>query len=295
MKNGLVMEGGAMRGMFTVGVLDVFMENHITFDGAIGVSAGAVFGCNIKSKQIGRAIRYNKKYCSDIRYGSVMAWLITGDLYSENFCYGKVAYELDPFDIKTYRENPMEFYVVCTDVMTGKPFYKKLERGNGKDMAYFRASASMPIVSKPVKVDGRLLLDGGISDSIPLRKMERLGYERNLVILTQPEDYRKEPAEKMKLMKLALARYPKLGRAMEVRHIMYNRELDHVRREEEAGKVLVIRPREDLKIGKTEKNPEELERVYQLGREAAEERLDEIKKWLFEANTEKIVKKISKN
>ncbi len=282
MKTGLVMEGGAMRGMFTVGVLDVLMENGISFDGAIGVSAGAVFGCNIKSKQIGRAIRYNKKYCSDVRYGSTLAWLITGDLYSENFCYGKLAYELDPFDIKTYRENPMEFYAVCTDVLTGKPVYKKLEKGNGKDMAYFRASASMPIVSKPVKVDGKLLLDGGISDSIPLRRMERFGYEKNLVILTQPMDYRKEPAKKMKLMKLALARYPKIARAMEVRHIMYNRELDHVRREEAEGKALVIRPKESLNIGKAEKDPNELERVYQLGREAAEERLEEIKSWFSE-------------
>ena len=175
--------------------------------------------------------------------------------------------------------------------MTGKPFYKKLERGNGKDMAYFRASASMPIVSKPVKVDGRLLLDGGISDSIPLRKMEKLGYERNLVILTQPENYRKEPVEKMKLMKLALARYPKVGRAMEVRHIMYNRQLEHVRREEKEGKALVIRPKDNLNIGKAEKNPEELERVYQLGREAAEERLDEIKSWLSEADPESVLKK----
>lgn len=278
------MEGGAMRGMFTAGVLDVMMENDITFDGAIGVSAGAVFGCNIKSKQIGRAIRYNKKYCSDIRYGSMLAWLITGNLYSENFCYGKLPYELDPFDIKTYRENPMEFYVVCTDVLTGKPVYKKLERGNCKDMDYFRASASMPIVSKPVKVDGKLLLDGGITDAIPLRKMEKLGYEKNLVILTQPEEYRKEKQKKLKLLKLALARYPKVGRAMEVRHIMYNRELAHIRHEEAAGKILVIRPKEALNIGASENDPNELERVYQLGREVAEEKLEEIKAWTAASN-----------
>lgn len=271
MKRGLVMEGGAMRGMFTCGVLDVFMENGISFDGAVGVSAGATFGLNIKSRQIGRAVRYNKKYCTDPRYHSIRSLIFTGDIYNVPFCYDELPYKLDKWDIETFEKNPMEFYCVATDIRTGKPVYHKCTDGKKEDITWIQASASMPLVSRPVKIGGGLYLDGGISDSIPLRFMENLGYEDILVIETQPIDYVKKPQQFMPLVRWSLRKYPNMIKCMEERYLMYNEEKNYVRQQEEAGRVKVIRPKEPLNISAVEKNPDELERVYQLGRVAGEE------------------------
>ena len=169
MKTGLVLEGGAMRGMFTAGVLDVLMENGITVDGAIGVSAGAVFGCNYKSHQIGRTIRYNTQYCNDKRYASFKNLLRTGNLYSEQFCYHDVPEKLDPFDEKAFAESPMDFFVVCTDVRTGGPIYHKCRTGDAEDVRWMEASASMPLAAKIVQIGHYGLLDGGVAASIPIR------------------------------------------------------------------------------------------------------------------------------
>ena len=269
MKRGLVLEGGAMRGMFTCGVLDVFMEEGISFDGAVGVSAGATFGCNIKSKQIGRALRYNKKYCNDKRYASWSSWIKTGDLYNVDFCYDELPYKLDKWDIETFASNPMEFYCVATDVNTGKPVYHKCTDGQKGDIVWIRASASMPVFSRPVEIDGGLYLDGGMSDSIPLKFMQDLGYDDILVVETQPKDYVKSPQSHLGFIKLFLRKFPKMYETMRDRYIMYNKEKEYVRQQEEAGLIKVIRPKEPLGIGATEKDPANLERVYNLGREAA--------------------------
>ena len=271
MKKGLVMEGGAMRGMFTCGVLDVLMENGITFDGAVGVSAGATFGLNIKSHQIGRAVRYNKKYCTDKRYHSLWSLITTGDIYNVPFCYDELPYKLDKWDIKTFEENPMEFYCVATDIEKGTPAYYKCTDGKGKDIAWIRASASMPLVSRPVEIDGGLYLDGGISDSIPLKFMQDKGYDEILVIETQPLDYVKGKQKFMPLVRLMLGKYPEMIRCMKERHIMYNEEKRYVRQQEEAGLIEVIRPAEPLDVSPVEKDAGELERVYQMGRQAGEE------------------------
>lgn len=279
MKTGLVMEGGAMRGMFTCGVIDVMMENGIDFDGAIGVSAGAAFGCNIKSRQIGRAIRYNKRFCRDKRFCSIRSWLTTGDLYGAKFCYDTMPYQLDIWDVDTFDSNPMEFYVVCTDVDTGKPVYQRCMNAR-ESMDYIRASASMPVASRPVEIDGRRLLDGGISDSVPLRFFESIGYDRNVVILTQPASYRKQPQKMMPLMRILLRKYPALIRDMEQRYRVYNATIADICRKEAAGEVFVIRPEAPLEIGSTEKHPEELERVYQAGRRVALAQLEDLRKFL---------------
>lgn len=279
MKTGLVMEGGAMRGMFTCGVIDVMMENHIDFDGAIGVSAGAAFGCNIKSRQIGRAIRYNKRFCRDKRFCSIRSWVTTGDLYGAKFCYDTLPYQLDIWDMDTFDSNPMEFYVVCTDVDTGKPVYQRCMNAR-ESMDYIRASASMPVASRPVEIDGRRLLDGGISDSVPLRFFESIGYDRNVVILTQPANYRKQPQKMMPLMRVLLRKYPALVRDMEQRYRVYNATIADIRRKEAAGQVFVIRPEAPLEIGSTEKHPEELERVYQAGRRVALAQLEDLRQFL---------------
>ncbi len=280
MKTALIMEGGAMRGMFTCGVIDVLMRHGVTFDGAAGISAGAVFGCNFKSGQIGRPIRYNKKYCADPRYCSLRSLLRTGDLYGADFCYRELPDELDLFDRRAFRNNPLSFYVGATDVQTGKSVYHRCTDGGAEDMLWLRASASMPIVSRPVKVDDLWLLDGGIADAVPYTYMETQGYNRNVLVLTQPKGYRKAPASGVKIMKIILHKTPCVAEAMAVRHLMYNRQMDEIDQRERSGRSLVIRPLQSLQIGHTEKNPDVLERVYQIGVHEAEKRLEDIRHFL---------------
>lgn len=279
-KTGLIMEGGAMRGMFTAGVIDVFMENKIEFDGGIGVSAGACFGCNYKSKQIGRAIRYNIKYCKDKRYCSLWSFIKTGDLYGADFCYHELPEKLDIFDNETYNTNPMEFYVVATDVETGKAVYKKCDTTEGKLLDWIRASASMPLASRIVEVDGYKLLDGGIADSVPIKYFESIGYNKNVVILTQPQDYVKEKNKLLPMMKIMLRKYPKLIDAVAKRHEIYNKTTEYILKKEQKGEIFVIRPDEKLPISRTEKNPDKLKEVYNSGRTIAERQLKEIKEFL---------------
>ena len=280
MKTGLVLEGGAMRGMFTAGVTDVFMENEIAFDGLIGVSAGALFGCNYKSGQIGRTIRYNKKYCNNPEYCSFRSLLKTGNLFGTDFCYRKIPEELDVFDYKSYNNNPMEFYIVCTDVETGKPVYKKCNKMEENTLEWYRASASLPLAAEIVEVDGYKLLDGGISDSIPLKYFEDIGYTKNVVITTQPASYRKKKNKALPLIKIALKKYPEAIKAVQKRHIMYNSTLSYIADREHSGAAYVIRPETDLGIKHVEHNPDNLERVYQLGRQAGEKHLENIRNFL---------------
>lgn len=279
-KTGLIMEGGAMRGMFTCGVLDVFMENGITFDGAAGISAGAVFGCNFKSRQIGRGLRYNQKYAGDKRYCSVSSLIKTGDLYGVDFCYTQIPDRLDIFDRKAFAENPMEFYVGVTDVRTGRPLFHRCLDGGKTDMEWMRGSASMPLVSRVVKIGRTEVLDGGISDAVPYRFMESKGYNRNVIILTQPAGYRKQKTKAMGLFRAALRKYPNTVYAMAHRHEMYNAQMKEIEQLETTGTTLVIRPPQALGISRTESDPKELGRVYRIGRREALRRLEEIRKFL---------------
>lgn len=277
------MEGGAMRGMFTCGVIDVLMENKIDFDCAVGVSAGATFGLNIKSRQIGRGIRYNKEYCADKRYASIQSLIKTGDIYNVDFCYNVLPYQLDLWDYDSFYQNPMEFYCVASSLSTGAAVYHKCDNYDsspkGVDIQWIRASASMPVVSRPVQIDGELYLDGGMSDSIPLRFMEKQGCDKILVIETQPKDFVKKPQKYMWLIKRVLAKYPRMIDTIENRHIMYNSQKAYVRKQEEAQNAFVLRPASPLNIGATEKNPDELQRVYDLGREVATANLSSIKEY----------------
>lgn len=280
MKKGLIMEGGAMRGMFTAGVIDVMMEHGIEFQGAVGVSAGAAFGCNYKSKQIGRVIRYNTRFSRDRRYGGYGVLLREGNFYSSKFCYEDVPLKYDIFDFDTYESNPMEFYVVATDVQTGAAEYHLLKDRHDHGFEWIRASASMPLVSQMVPIDGRKYLDGALVDSIPVRFFESMGYDRNLVILTQPLGFRKKPDPMLPLMKLVYRKYPNLVSSMITRHQQYNDSLDYIARREAAGELLVIRPQEKLPIGRTEKDPEKLRLVYEIGRRTALERIGQIRQFL---------------
>ena len=280
MKTGLILEGGAMRGLFSCGVLDVLAENHIRFDGAAGISAGAVFGCNFKSGQIGRAVRYNKKYCRDKRYCSLWSLFTTGDLYGADFCYRELPDVLDPFDRTAFRTDSMPFWIGAVDVETGRCLFHLCTDGGAEDMAWMRASASMPMVSRPVEIEGRRLLDGGISDPVPYAFMESLGFDRNVIVLTQPRGFRKQKTRGLPLMRLLMHGTPRIAQAMAVRHTVYNRQMDEIDAREDCGAALVIRPPAPLGISRTENDPDELERVYRIGRLEAQRRLDEIRAWL---------------
>lgn len=283
MNIGLVLEGGAMRGLFTAGVMDVLMEYGAEFDAIVGVSAGAAFGVNYKSKQIGRVIRYNKRFANDKRYCSVQSLLNTGNLFNAMFCYHTVPNELDKFDRERYNADKTPFYVVCTDAETGEPVYHLLDRANDWGFEWIRASASMPLVSKPVKIDGKYYLDGGMSDSIPIEFMIVGGCEKNVVVLTRPRDYVKEKASMLPLMKLSLRKYPYTYDAILHRHIIYNDSRARVFQEEKLGNAVVICPKEKLPIDRVEHDPEVMEKVYQLGRQAAKEKVDELRAFFNEA------------
>jgi len=269
-----------MRGMFTAGVLDVMLENDIRVDGIVGVSAGAVFGCNFKSKQIGRVIRYNTKYCRDKRYCSFRSLIKTGNLYGADFCYRELPEVLDPFDTETFQKNPVPFYVVCTDLETGQPVYRRCDSGCGEDLAWMRASASLPFVSRPVPIDDRLFLDGGMSDSIPLRFFEGMDYGKNVVILTRPLSYTKKPARMGFLIRLLLWRHPRLADTILERHIMYNETSAYISLREKQGAAFVIRPETDLCVSRTERDPEKLWATYREGRRIAEKQLASLKQFL---------------
>ena len=277
MKKGLVLEGGAMRGLFTAGIIDVIMEAGVEPDGLIGVSAGAAFGCNYKSRQPGRAIRYNTRFAKDARYSGLKSLLTTGDYFNAQFGYHIVPYQYDLFDVAAFEQNPMEFMVVCTDVLTGQAVYHKMDRVDYDELEWLRASASMPLASKVVEVAGFKLLDGGVADSIPLAYFESIGYDRNVVILTQPEGYVKHRTKLMPLMRIGLRRYPEMIQAMDRRYLMYNHELEFVRQAEREGRCLVIRPDEKLPIGHISHDPEEMKRVYQIGREMGDRYIERIK------------------
>ncbi len=279
-KIGLVLEGGAMRGMYTAGILDVFMEQGIKFDGVIGVSMGAICGCSFISGQVGRTIRYNKKYCTDKRMMSFYSLFTTGDLVGAEFCYHTIPEQYDPFDNEAFMKSDTEFYLVCTNLETGEPEYVKIRDMNQK-IEYLRASASMPYVSRIVEQDGKKLLDGGCSDSIPVKKFMELGFTKNVVILTRPADYRKKP-EKRGLARVFYRKYPKFVKRLEGRPTEYNRAVEEITKLEEEGTCFVFRPKRPLEIGRMSHDMKEIIRTYERGRSDAFDYLEELKAWMKE-------------
>lgn len=275
-----------MRGLFTAGVIDVLMERGITFDGMIGVSAGAAFGCNYKSGQIGRVLRYNTEYCRDPRYCGFRSLFTTGNIFSTEFCYGEVPLRLDPFDFGAFERNPMRFYVVCTDIETGLPVYHEYKGYADHGFDWIRASASMPIVSQIVEIDSQKLLDGGVADSIPVQFFESIGYRRNVVVLTQPKGYVKQKNRALPLVRRKYRAYPCLTKAMEHRHEMYNAELRAVEQGEAEGRLFVIRPDAPIPVQRVERNIDHLRQAYALGRSAAEEAFPAMDEFLKRAKGE---------
>lgn len=278
MSVGLVLEGGAMRGMYTMGVLDVMMDHGVRVDALVGVSAGALFGANLFSGQRSRALRYNKKYMPDKRYMSVRSLLTTGDLINRDFTYYKLTYELDPFDEAAFEAYGGEFYVVVTNVETGKPEYIRITNVFDQ-LEDLRATAALPLVSNIVERYGKKYLDGGVSDSIPVQACLDMGYDKVVVVLTQPADYRKKPMS-MGLVRLMYRKYPELLKALERRHENYNAQCEDVARLEAEGKIFVIRPEHSLEIGRLERDPERLQAVYDRGFEEGQKQIGALKAYL---------------
>ncbi|MCC8027884.1 MAG: patatin family protein [Clostridium sp.] len=280
MKTGIVVEGGGMRGIYAAGVLDVFLEENIHVDGVIGVSAGAIHGCSFVAEQKGRSLRYNLKYCRDPRYMSLRSWIKNGDIFDTGFCYRELPERLDPFDNDAFEASPTEFYVTCTDVDTGKPVYHQCPSLRGDKIDWVRASASMPLASRIVEIDGQKLMDGGVGDSIPVGAFRKMGFQKNVVILTRPEGYRKKPNSLMPLMRKVFREHPEFLETARWRHLAYNRELDEIRRQQEAGEILVIRPSRTIKIQRTERSPQKIRRMYELGRQDGQRMANEVREFL---------------
>ncbi len=261
---GLVLEGGGMKGAYTAGVLDFFLEKEMEFASVYGVSAGAVHMCSYLSKQKGRSIRISTKYGADPRYCSVASLLLTGDLFNVKTCYDTVPNKWEPFDHKTYESYQGKAYAVVTNIETGKPEYLPVDECR-EGLQKVRASASLPLVSRNVPIGDKLYLDGGCSDSIPIAKSIMDGNKKNVVILTKEVGYVRKPATKIGLLKVRYRKYPKLVEAMQKRHITYNETLEYLERLEESGKVFIIRPKKASDVGRLEKDAKKLQALYEEG------------------------------
>ncbi len=281
-KIGLVLEGGAMRGLYTAGVLDTMLEHGIEVDTTVAVSAGAAFGCNYKSKQVGRVLRYNVKYAGDPRMGSIRSLIKTGDIFDVEFAYHTLPDVLDQFDSKTFKEDPSEFYVVATNMESGEAHYEQMTDGLERDVEWIRASASLPIVSNPVEIDGLHYIDGGIADPIPLAWMKRNHAKRNIVILTRPEGYVK--SKEKKIVANALSKFPDCADAIANRHNVYNHSVLLAEEDAKIGNTFLIRPSIDLGIKRTEKNVTKLEAMYDLGRYDALAVIEQLKQFTNKKN-----------
>ena len=279
-KTGLVLEGGGMRGVFTAGVLDFFLDKEISFDTCMGVSAGSCHACSYLSRQRGRAYAVSVDYLEDERYCSLKSLIKTGDLFGADMCYKKIPDELLPYDYPAYDRNPTDFYAVVTNCRTGKAEYKKIGDMH-KGIYYVRASSSLPLLSRTLWIQGQPYLDGGISDSIPIKKSQELGNQKNVVVLTRDRNYRKGPNQAMPLIRLRYQReFPRLVEKMRDRHLYYNETLEYLWEQEKKGTVLVICPDKPVEIGRIEKDKEKLEKLYQEGYHTAEQQYEQLREFL---------------
>ena len=280
MSIGLVLEGGAMRGLYTAGVLDVFLDNNIKVDGIIGVSAGVLFGVNYLSKQKGRGIRYNKKFAKDKRYMGMRSFLTTGNIVNKDFAYYEIPTKLDIFDEETFEKSDTDFWATVTNIETGEAEYIKLEKPIDQ-MEVLRATSAMPLVSKIVEWDNKKYLDGGVSDSIPVEKCKSMGYDQIIVVLTRTIEYRKKKANRL-LAKVKYKKYPKLVRTMENRYKKYNETVEKIIDMENKKEIFVIRPSKDLGIKRIEKDVDKLQAMYDLGISDCNQCLEELKEYIEE-------------
>ena len=278
MKIGLVLEGGGMRGLYTAGVIDIMLEHNFEPDVVCGTSAGVTFGINLLSKQRGRVLRYNKRFVGDRRYISFHSWLTTGNMINKEFAYDLLPRELDPFDEETFAASKTKFYATITNMHTGQAESVHLKNAWAQ-MDVVRASASLPIISRPVVINGQKYLDGGLADNIPLDKCLEQGCDKVIIVLTRPLGYIRD--EKLTaITKLCYPRYKNLHRTVEMRNKNYNRRIEQILQLEREGKVFVLRPSEEISISRLEKDPARLEQVYNLGLKDAAAQWKDVEKYL---------------
>lgn len=278
MKIGLVLEGGGMRGLYTAGVLDVMMEHQWMPDVVCGTSAGVTFGVNLLSQQKGRVLRYNCRYAGDRRYISLHSWLTTGNMINRDFAYDLLPHELDPFDEETFEQSKAAFYATITNMRTGQAEYVRITN-TWQQMDVIRASASLPIICQPVEWQGEKYLDGGLVDNIPLDKCIELGCDKIIIVLTRPLDYVRND-HIAGVCRLCYPRYKALLRAIEQRNDRYNARLQQIRRLEQEGKVFVLRPSENISVGRLEKDVARLQALHQLGVSDATRLWDDLAQYL---------------
>ncbi len=278
MKIGLVLEGGAMRGMYTAAVLDTLLKYNIQFDAVAGVSAGALFGVNFLSEQRGRVIRYNKRFNRDKKYMGLYPLLKEGNIVNTKYAYHDVPHKLDFFDDETFKKSSVPFYAVITNIESGKPEYVQI-KSVFQQMDTLRASGSIPFVSKPVEINGNKYLDGGVADSIPFEWLSKKGCDKLVVILTRDMTYRKKPINKA-LTKFVYRKNPKFAQSIITRHDVYNQTVARLKQLESEGKVFVIRPSSPIEVGMIEKKPEKLQKVYDLGILDAENCINDLKVYM---------------
>lgn len=276
---GLVLEGGGMKGVYTSGVLDFFMDKGISFSSCYGVSAGACSLASFLSGQRERAYRVTVDYLEDKNYCSVYSLLKTGDMFGVQMCYYDIPEKLYPYDYETYNKYEGSFYSVVTNIETGKPEYIPI-KDMKKDIEAIRASASLPLVSRNVEINGKLYLDGGISDAIPIRRSIEDGNQKNIVVLTKEVGYRRKPASMTSLMKLHYRKYPKVYELMKNRHIAYNETLDYLEQQVKENYAFVIRPKLPSGVGRIEKDEEKLRVLYEQGYQDAQECYPQLKEYL---------------
>lgn len=263
-KVGLILEGGGMRGVYTAGVLDGFLDENIEFDGVLGVSAGSCHGASYLAKQRKRAFRVNVDYLQDWRYCSVRSLILTGDMFGAKMLYDTIPNEYDPFDFETFDKYSGWFRAVVTNIETGEAEYPLL-KDMKNDVQWIRASSSLPLLSRVVEIGGKKYLDGGISDSVPLQQAINLNLEKNVIILTQCPSYRKSANSLMPLLRIKYHHYPNLLEKLENRHLRYNETLDQIEKLKALGKVVVIQPQQPVTIGRIEKNRDKLTALYLQG------------------------------
>lgn len=263
-KVGIVLEGGGMRGIYTIGVLDHFLDEDIRADYVIGVSAGACHGVSYVSNQRGRSYRVNTNYLDDKRYVSLSNYFKTKSLFGMDFIFDEIPHKLDLFNYESFLESPCEFVTGVTDVPTGKPKYFGKQEIN-YDSTILRASSSIPVFSPIVEYKGGKYLDGGTSDPIPIRKAIEDGCDKLIVVLTRHRGYVKSPEQFRLAYKRIFRKYPEMIRLLDQRHQIYNETLQYLTKLEQDGKAIVIAPSSPINIGRFEKNKENLDPYYQLG------------------------------
>lgn len=273
---GLVLEGGGMRGLYTAGVLEYFAQHDIHFPYIIGVSAGACMAASYLSEQQGRNRSVSIDFVNDKRYLSFSNFIRKGELFGMDFIFDEIPNNIVPLDVKKIINGPDEFVVVTTNCETGEPMYFYKEDYDEKTLGkLLRASSSIPFFADAVEHEGRYMLDGGIVDPLPIIKAESDGYVKNIVVLTKPKGYYKKQS-RMSTM-INYKKYPKVDERMKVRYKHYNERLDYIFEQEKTGNIIVIAPSEDSGVGRTTRNKEKLENLYELGYKDAAEKFEAVK------------------